>query len=243
MDPKYGEAYRQLYEMHWWWRSRTELIIDTLRQLRPAQGWERILDVGCGDGLLFDRLSEFGEVEGVEALPELVSPNNLRRGHIYACPFDNDFQPDKQYSLVLMLDVLEHLEDPVAALRHVLNLLAPGGIVVVTVPAFTALWTNHDVLNRHFTRYTKGRFRQVAHQAGLRIQEERYLYHWTCPVKLAVRCIESIFHLRPALPKIPASWTNEALFWVSRAEQKTLSVFGMPFGSSLLAVGSGGKAS
>ena len=241
MDPKYGEAYRELFEKHWWWRSRTELIVGRLRKLRPALGWNRILDIGCGDALFFDRLAEFGEVEGVEPCPELVSPNNRYRDRIYVCPFDGNFRPGKQYSLILMLDVLEHLEDPIGALRHVLDLLAPEGFVIVTVPAFMALWTNHDALNHHIIRYTKQSFRKVARQAGFQIQEEHYLYHWTCPVKLGVRVIEGVFRTKPEAPKVPAGWANEALFWLSRLEQKTLSAFPVPFGSSLMVVGSRGS--
>src|SRR4051794_13023473 len=47
LDPKYAEQYRELYEKHWWWRARAELIIETLQRLRPS-GWKYILDVGCG---------------------------------------------------------------------------------------------------------------------------------------------------------------------------------------------------
>jgi 2-polyprenyl-3-methyl-5-hydroxy-6-metoxy-1,4-benzoquinol methylase len=241
VDPKYGERYRELFEKHWWWRARTELVVDTLRRLQPAQGWKTILDIGCGDGLFFDRLSKFGEVEGVEPFAELVSPDNPHRSRISICRFDENFQPGKQYSLVLMLDVLEHLENPVVALRHVLELLTLDGILVATVPAFMRLWTNHDVLNHHFTRYTKSSFREVAHQAGLRIWEEHYLYHWTCPVKLGLGVMERIFHLEPEPPRVPAGWANEALYWVSRAEQKTLSVLPMPFGSSLMVVANKGE--
>ena len=237
MDPKYGERYRELFEKHWWWRARTELVIDTLHRLQPVQGWKTILDIGCGDGLFFDRLSEFGEVEGVEPLAELVSPDNPHRSNIFICPFDENFQPGKRYSLILMLDVLEHLENPVVALRHVRDLLTLDGTFVATVPAFMTLWTNHDVLNHHFTRYTKPSFREVAHRAGLSIREERYLYHWTCPVKLGVRLMEYLLPRKPAPPEVPAAWTNEVLYWVSRAEQKTLSALPMPFGSSLLVVG------
>src|SRR2546426_4518668 len=66
---------------HWWWRARERLILDVLRRLRPGAGWSAILDVGCGDGLFFERLAEFGPVEGVERseehTSELQSPCNL----------------------------------------------------------------------------------------------------------------------------------------------------------------------
>jgi len=237
MDANYGAGYRELFEKHWWWRSRTELIVDQIRKLRPASRAERILDIGCGDALFFDRLAEFGDVEGVEPTAALVNPDNPHRDHVYICPFDEHFQPGKQYSLVLMLDVLEHLTDPVAALQHALRLLAPDGIVIITVPALMALWTNHDVLNHHQTRYSKRSFREVARQSGFRIQEERYFYQWTCPVKLGVRVAEAISRATPQPPKVPARWINEALFHLSRLEQKTLSTLPMPFGSSLMVIG------
>jgi SAM-dependent methyltransferase len=237
MDPKYGERYRELFEKHWWWRARTRLIVDVLRRLQPAHGWKRILDIGCGDALFFPELSKFGDVDGVEPFAELVSPDNQYRSHIQICPFDGNFRPEKRYSLILMLDVLEHLDDAVGALRHALELLEPNGVFVATVPAFMALWTNHDVMNHHFIRYTKSSFRQLARKAGLRIQEERYLYHWTCPVKLAIGFRERMFRLEAKPAQVPPRAVNELLFWMSRLEQKTLTLISPPFGSSLMVVG------
>lgn len=237
MDPRYGERYRDLFDRHWWWRARTEFIIDTLRRLQPPQGWPMILDIGCGDGLFFNRLREFGEVEGVEPFAELVRNDNPDRSRIYTCPFDDRFQPGKRYSLILMLDVLEHLEDPVAALRHALTLLTAGGCFVLTVPAFNVLWTNHDVLNHHFIRYTKSTFRDVARQAGLQILQQRYLYQWTFFAKLGVRLYERLFSPELKAASVPPTWVNGLLCWVSRIEQRTITRAPMPFGSSLMVIG------
>ena len=60
MDPTYGANYEELYRRHWWWRAREAAILHELARLKPAGGWRRILDVGCGNGLFFDRLSELG---------------------------------------------------------------------------------------------------------------------------------------------------------------------------------------
>jgi SAM-dependent methyltransferase len=237
MDPRYSERYRELYEKHWWWRARTRLITDVLRRLEPERGWKNILDIGCGDGLFFPELSKFGEVAGVEPSAELVDPQNPYRSRIQVCPFDENFRPGRQYSLILMLDVLEHLEDAAGALRHALELLESGGTFVCTVPAFMALWTNHDVMNHHFIRYTKASFQRVAMDAGLRIQEEHYLYHWTCPVKLAIGLIERVLNLKPEPAKVPVRPLNEMMFWLSRLEQKTLTRLPLPFGSSLMVIG------
>ena len=236
MDPNYGERYRELFFRHWWWRARTEFIVHTLQRMQPTQGWLNILDVGCGDALFFDRLSQFGSVEGVEPYAELVDPNNPYFRQIYIRPFDRSFQPGKLYSLILMLDVLEHLDDPVGALKHVLALLQPNGTFIATVPAFRALWTNHDVLNHHVDRYTKARFNRVTKQAGLQIIEARYFYHWTFLVKLGVRAYERVTRAVPTPASVPPALVNQSLYWLCRVEQSTISRFPIPFGSSLMII-------
>ncbi|MFI5257915.1 MAG: class I SAM-dependent methyltransferase [Gemmatimonadales bacterium] len=240
MDAGYGARYRELFERHWWWRARERVILDALRAHRPAGGWHAVLDVGCGDGLFFDELSRLDGVtlvEGVEPAAALVSPDGPHRERIHVAPFDESFQPGRRYSLVLMLDVLEHLEDPAAALRHALALLEPGGVLLATVPAFMALWTRHDALNHHRTRYDRKSFGNVASAAGLRIDECRYFFRWTAAAKLATRAIESLVPGAPAAPSIPPSAINRGLYGRSRLEELLLGAMPVPFGSSLLVVG------
>jgi SAM-dependent methyltransferase len=193
--------------------------------------------VGCGDGLFFRELSKLGQVEGIELAGDAVSPDNPFRERIHIGPFDETFQPGKKYSLILMLDVLEHLAEPVSALRNALSLLQPGGSLLITVPAFRALWTSHDELNYHFTRYTKASFNEVAEKAGLKTLESRYLFYWLFLAKLAVRGKESLFGSKPSIPGIPPSVLNHLLFWVSRKEGQLLGGLPIPLGSSLLIFG------
>ncbi|HET7551571.1 MAG TPA: class I SAM-dependent methyltransferase [Gemmatimonadaceae bacterium] len=237
MQSEYAQSYRELYERHWWWRARERRIVETLEQYRPSTGWARILDIGCGDGLFFDRLLEFGQsVDGVEPDGGIVDPDGPHGHRITVSPFDASFQPGKLYSLVLMLDVLEHLQEPVVALRHAADLLEPGGLIVATVPAFMSLWTNHDVLNQHVTRYTKQRLQLLAGSAGLQIESISYFFHWTCAGKLVVRAFEAVLHPRPGLPRVPNGWLNRFLYAACVAEQELLGRFHIPFGSSILFV-------
>jgi SAM-dependent methyltransferase len=177
-----------------------------------------------------------GTVEGVE--PNL--PAGDRHEHesvIHAVPFDERFQPARRYALILMLDVLEHLDDPVAALRHAVGLLEPDGIVLITVPAFRILWTRHDEINRHRTRYRIATIRQLAAQAGLRLHDQRYFFHWIFPVKLLVRLKEAIIAASPKVPRVPQPVINRALITYSLIERRLLRWLRLPFGSSLLIVG------
>lgn len=237
MRAEYGERYRELYNHHWWWRARERFVLELLRAKQPPQGWKRILDVGCGDGLFFDQLAKFGDVEGVEPAEALVSAQGPYRSCIHTVPFDANFQPGKQFSLILMLDVLEHLSDPVGALRHSLALLDPGGTILVTVPAFKLLWTNHDLINDHVTRYTRSRFRSLARQAGMRIEIDRYFFHWTFPAKLVTRLGERALARKPMPPAVPSRAINRLLYHFSCFEQKTWGRLPLPLGSSYMAMG------
>jgi SAM-dependent methyltransferase len=235
VDPNYSADYRQLYENHWWFRMRERWVLQVLRQNCPANGWGSILDVGCGDGLLFDRLMEFGDVEGIETCRELVDPANPQFQKIHIGPFDDSFRPGKQYSLILLLDVLEHIPDPGAALRRCESLLKPGGSLLITVPAFNVVWTNHDVLNHHMTRYRKATLFPLLQKAGFKIEDSAYWFQWTFPVKLAQRFTEKLFRLRPASPKTPLLAINRALYLLCSLEHSILRPLHLPFGTTLFA--------
>ncbi len=236
MDNSYALKYRTLYERHWWWRARQHAILAELGRVGVPHGGQSVLDIGCGDGLFFDALQQYGDVEGVEVDRSLVTEESRHRDRIHIRPFDEDFQTGKQYSLILMLDVLEHLPDPIGALRHASNLLTDDGVLLITVPAFRLLWTTHDDLNHHYTRYTKTSFKKVADEAEIVIDHMRYLFQWTCPVKLAIRFKETVVMTRPESPEVPAFPINGACYALSRFEQTMFQRVPVPFGSSLLAV-------
>ncbi|MCP4664239.1 MAG: class I SAM-dependent methyltransferase [bacterium] len=235
MDPQYGARYRELYDRHWWWRAREEMIVDLLARLEPPGGYGPILDVGCGDALSFPYLRRFGEPEGIEADGALVSAQAQARGPIHIGPFDETFRTDRRYGLITMLDVIEHLDD-LAALRRAAALLAPGGLVVITVPAFRLLWTAHDDFNHHRRRYTAAGLVRVARRAGLVVRSRRTFFHWLFPLKLLVRLKEGLVAGPPRMAEVPSPWVNRLFHGLSRLEQRTWGRLSWPLGSSLVAV-------
>jgi 2-polyprenyl-3-methyl-5-hydroxy-6-metoxy-1,4-benzoquinol methylase len=234
LDPNYNEAYGELYTRHWWWRAREEMVLQLLRKQFGSRSDLQILDIGCGDGLFFDSLEEFGEVEGIEAASDLIAPQGIHRTRIHVGQFDESFRPRKRYSLILMLDVLEHLDHPEAALRHAGALLELGGVLLITVPAFRLLWTNHDILNQHRTRFTKAGLRNLLERGRLRVLDGRYFFAWLFAAKLCTRAIEGVVRSKPVVPRVPAPWLNNLLWRFSRAENSLALHLSFPFGSSLL---------
>ncbi len=213
------------------------MLVDELTRQQRARPLGRILDVGCGDGLFFDTLSKLGHVEGVEVVGDMIDPRSPHRDRIHIGPFDASFAPNKRYGLILMLDVLEHLTDPKAALERALTLLESDGRLIVTVPAFNVLWTRHDDINRHVTRYTRRSFSRLAEGSGLRIDDARYAFHWMFLAKLIVRASEALVPRDPTPASVPPALINSSLAALCRLEQRALTWARVPFGSSLLVVG------
>jgi SAM-dependent methyltransferase len=235
LDAQYGKQYAELYRRHWWWRSREDALIRVLRRRFGAPPTPlNILDIGCGNGLFFDKLAEFGNVEGIEPCAELVDPSGKNAGKIHLRPFDETFSPKNKFDLLLMLDVLEHLDDPLKGLRCAHALLINGGSLLLTVPAFHFLWTNHDRLNQHRARYRRGTLFPLLREAGFLIMDSHYWYQWLFPAKLGMRLKEKIIERDPSPPRVPQERLNAALYAFSRMELETLGATRVPFGSSLM---------
>ena len=240
MQSEYSKNYRQLYHNHWWWRSRESYILKTLNRWHQEAKetlpeTREILDVGCGDGLFFPALSQFGTVTGVESDPNIVDPMGEFSESIHVGLFDS-YQPHKQFDWITMLDVIEHIPDAITALQLAGDLLADDGKILITVPAFNMLWTKHDDFNHHQTRYSKRLLKQQAAKAGLRIINMHYFYHWTFAAKLLVRLKEAIVKAPPVSAQVPATWVNKTCQALCQLEQRLITPLHLPFGSSLFAV-------
>lgn len=236
MDASYTKAYADLYRRHWWWRVREAILLERIRDLLGNRAHEaRILDVGCGAGLFFDALEQFGRVEGIESDPVAVAQSGRWRSRIHTGVVET-FTSDKPFDVILALDVVEHIRTPAVMLRHAARLLAADGRMVITTPAFNWLWTSHDRLNHHVKRYTAVEMRALIREAGLDPIDTRYLFQSLVVPKLLVRTMEALRPAPPALPKIPPASLNHALETWFRTEHAIAGW--LPFGSSVMSIAS-----
>jgi SAM-dependent methyltransferase len=243
MQESYSTIYTDLWRRHWWWRVRHELVMRTVEQLfhgddTPPSG-RNIFDIGCAGGVSFDDLSQYGEVYGLEPDPTLVDSCPQWRACIELTGFGPDYSPSRQYDLVLMLDVLEHIEDDTAALGSLQHLLKPGGRAILTVPALQALWSMHDVMNRHYRRYDKMGLQRLIEAGGFAVCDLQYFFIWPLGL-MYLRKLLLGTKQRPGklyTVTIPAAPVNRLFAGLSRTEQRLMQLgVRWPLGSSLLAV-------
>lgn len=233
MDPHYAAAYRDLYERHWWWRARERFLLDRLESQAEEESrlTRRLLDVGCGDALFFDRLSEFGRVQGIEPDTEILSDGPWR-DQIHGGTLES-FSADVPFDWILMLDVLEHLSEPGEALRRARDVATEQASLFVTVPAFEALWTQHDELNRHYVRYDRTSLEILLLDSGWQPMETTYFFIWLVPLKMLLKLKETLLRGQPGIEKVPPTTVNKAAYVLSRLEQRLFSGLRIPFGTSL----------
>jgi SAM-dependent methyltransferase len=234
MDAQYAAAYPDLYSRHWWWRAREELLLRRIRTLLAAKTSARILDVGCGAALFFDALAPFGHVEGIESDRDAVERSGKWRTRVTVGELDASYRPSAPFDLILMLDVLEHITDPRPTLRRAGEILRADGCMLITVPALNWLWTTHDDINHHVTRYSAPAIRSLIEQSGLAALEVRYLFPSLVVPKLLLRAQEALTARPPRVPPIPSPTINRTIQAWLRAEHALAGWF--PLGTSLLAL-------
>jgi 2-polyprenyl-3-methyl-5-hydroxy-6-metoxy-1,4-benzoquinol methylase len=238
MDAQYAAAYPELYRRHWWWRAREAILLRKIRSILATVHDPRILDVGCGAALFFDALESLGRVEGLEADSTAVERAGRWRNRIVVGELDSAYRPDAPFDLILMLDVLEHTQHPEPLLRRAADLVTRDGCVLVTVPAFKWLWTAHDQMNHHVTRYTARELRTVIARAGLVTLEAGYFFHSLVVAKLLTRAREAVIGCSTQVPAVPSPTFNMSLQAFFRAEHALVGW--LPFGGSLFAIAAPG---
>lgn len=247
MEAHLFEEMARTEDHHWWFRGRRNIIEAVLRQHLPPVSQRRILDVGCGTGGNLPLLQRFGQVVGLEGSPDALAlcrrrlgPDfPLHQGHI-----PQDIPPGR-FDVVTAFDVLEHIPDAEGALRGIRSALAPGGLLVLTVPAFGFLWSEHDTVHHHQRRYTVDLLTAQLTAAGLRPRWSSYFNSLLFPPIAAVRLLQRVLpKSRDNAPRSDvevtggSGLTNQVLEAVFSAERHVVPRVSLPFGVSLIAVAS-----
>lgn len=183
-------VYAQLYALedsHWWFRGRRAVIWALLGGVELPAG-AKLLDAGCGTGRNLIEYGALAEGAGVDPSSHAVAfchqrgLRSVTQAGLEALPYE-----DESFSLILALDVIEHIEQDELALRELRRVVRPDGRLLITVPAYQWLWSHHDETHHHHRRYTLPRLRAVVARAGWRPERATYFNSLLLPPIAAAR--------------------------------------------------------
>jgi SAM-dependent methyltransferase len=228
---------------HWFYRGKRAVVrhwVGRFASLRPDDLW---VDAGCGTGTLLVEQSRVCRVLGLDDYEESIALARPRveavGGRVLKSRLERVALPEGCASVVTLLDVLEHLDDDRAALREMVRLTRPGGLVVVTVPALRALWSDWDVALHHRRRYGRRDLLRLVRLPDVDVLRCAYFNSLLLPPIWLVRAWRK---LRPVPPgaeraedRVPGRQLN-ALLYRALVAPACWSWFQPPAGVSLLAV-------
>lgn len=243
MERELYDFFYEAEDRHWWFVARRRILMAVLERSLPRTGIE-ITDMGCGTGGMAAPLGRFGRVAAVDEAPA-AREYCRRRGVDRVLSLAEWDAEATAYDLVTAFDVVEHVEDDLALLKRLHARLKPGGMLVVTVPAYRFLWSPFDEMNHHYRRYSRGELRGRLEGAGFRVRRASYFNTLLFPVIAIVRLAERGLGLdatdEAAKRKALARWfkvgpLNGLLSRVFALERHWLVGHDLPTGCSVLAV-------
>lgn len=225
-------------QVHWWYVARRRILADLIRREADLPEGARILEVGCGTGHNFEMLERFGRLEALEVDAEARALASRRLGReIGDAPLPElTGVPDGTYHLIALLDVLEHVDGRPESLRSIAAKLAPGGKILVTVPAYQWMWSAHDRAHHHKLRYSKKGLRRDAEAAGLKVDRIGFFNSLLFPIAAAVRILGKLTGKSSSDDKLPPRPLNGIFERIFGLERHLVGRVPMPAGVSIFAL-------
>lgn len=241
-----SDMYDNMYRtdsFHWWFRAKREIVlglIDTFYEASPGKK-TKVIDFGCGCGLMLNALSKYGEVFGADFSEQALEYCRTRfSGSLQQLDLSLPASHNENFDVGIALDILEHIAADKTAAENILGFLSPGGKCVITVPANQWMWSAHDENCMHIRRYNKSSLQELLSNAGFKIE---YISYYNCLLFLpaaAVRVFSQLLHLdhNSAIEnEFKDNIFNKVLYRIFSLEKKWICSYRhFPFGVSLIAL-------
>lgn len=234
---EYAEMHR-LETFYWWFVARRQLLESFIEEIAREFNRPTMLDVGCGTGINFSVLSKYGDTFSTDASEQALTFSRSRgidglvRSHIESLPF-----AASTFDVITALDVLEHIDNDLAALDELLRVTKEGGVLVITVPAYGFLWSEHDEALHHRRRYAASELRNKLTNAGFEVERITYYITFLFFPILFMRFVQSVskksIHAKTSHVILPG-WLNSLLIAILGFERFLLRWMNFPFGVSIV---------
>lgn len=243
MNRSVYQSYLDIDRRHFWRINKRRLVLDLIDRQAPKRDHLRFLDVGSAASLLGLSLQERGEVLLIE--PDGPTAELARAEHGLSVgegslPDAMPSSADGPFDVVTALDVIEHIDDDVAAVSALVKRMQPDGLMVVTVPALPSLWSEHDEVLHHKRRYVTKDLRAALEAGGLQVEWMSYYTSLLLPVLATQRLLGRMKKRegpKEYLVKVPNPLLNISMGLVQSLERTLLRLFPMPIGAAIVAWG------
>ncbi len=241
-DDAYFDTMARHARTHWWYEGRRTLVQRALEAQPVPPGV--VLDVGCGTG---DNMEMLTAATGAPTLGTDLSRYALQHamrgagGGVRTLVALAEHLPVASgvCALVSSMDVVEHLDDDLVGLTEYRRVLVPGGLLLLTVPAYQWLWGEHDVRAAHRRRYRVGGLVTVVEQAGFEVLRTTYYNSFLVPAAAALRRTPLKRLVKGSDEEVgdASAFVAKVMTRLSNAERRVALRRSVPFGLSILLVG------
>jgi ubiquinone/menaquinone biosynthesis C-methylase UbiE len=234
------EAMYQLENSYWWYVARRELAVQLLKSEINGRASARILDVGCGTGANVHAFASIAPTVGIDLSMDALHFCQQRGikavtlSPVEELPFNC-----RSFDVVTALDILEHTDDDLNSLREIHRVIKDRGLLLITVPAYGFLWSEHDEALKHRRRYTAHELRNKLTITGFEVVRTSYFISTLFFPILAMRIWQGLrkdsTQPMTSIYVLP-DWINNSLIALLTLERKLFHRMNLPFGVSIVAL-------
>jgi SAM-dependent methyltransferase len=237
-----NELFDEMYKVetqHWWFVARRKIIESVILKLDLAKD-SHILDAGCGNGDNLELLSNYGDVIAMDTDDNaLVNARARHIGKVLKGELPGNLPESirKDNDLIVILDVLEHIDDDAGSLAVLRNCVKDNGKLIITVPAYQCLLSNHDKLHHHKRRYTAKYLKKLIEDNGWKVDYISYFNTFLFPLALIDRVKQIVFPpTKDNILNVPHKIINCFLEKIFSFESSLIGKFIFPFGLSIMVI-------
>ncbi len=187
-DPSYFAPIAEAEDKHFWFKARRTILKRLLEQIKTTTTpGSHVLEVGCGTGNVTRVLVDVFGSASVIAMDPWENAVRIAQRRLPCKVVVGDLnargpEVEGTFAVVGMFDVLEHLEHERASLDAAYQLVAPGGCLILTVPAHQSLWSYFDEEAGHFRRYERESLSAALERSGFRVEYVSELFPLLFPM-------------------------------------------------------------
>jgi SAM-dependent methyltransferase len=225
-------------EGYWWSVIQRKAAIYAWSKFSKPVSEYRLLDVGCGAGALLASLSRYAKVYGMDLTREACQFSKRKDIDVFQADVFQLPLKENHFNAVFALDLIEHIENELTALKQIYRVCLGGGIFILTVPAWYCLWGGRDKWLGHKRRYTVSKLKAIVEDAGFEVLHCSYIHILLFPILYFTNKIKQFLRqgrIKTDIASVP-NIINLFLIYLFTAETKLFFHIKFPLGTSIICV-------